>query len=278
MLTDDQTIEPADLDALRQARETLENPSLVIRLSSYFGMPVEAVTRELGKRAPAALSDAVAESSRKAVESAVKAAAWTLKSDDPMPPSTGLHTVAAATSGAVGGFFGIQGLVVELPVTTGIMFRSLADIARAEGESPREPETLINVLQVFAIGSGSTTEDDAAETSYYGARLALGKVVTEAMQYVAKHGVGNAAAPALVRLTTSIAARFGLVVTQKAMAQAIPVVGAVGGGLVNTVFISHFQDMARAHFTIRRLERKYSPGLVQEAYTGIKALPAPEEG
>lgn len=277
-LTDDQTIEPADLDALLQARETLENPSLVIRLSSYFGMPVEVVTRELGKRVPAALSDAVAESSRKAVESAVKAAAWTLKSDDPMPPSSGLHTVAAATSGAVGGFFGIQGLVVELPVTTGIMFRSMADIARAEGESPRDPETLINVLQVFAIGSGSTTEDDAAETSYYGARLALGKVVTEAMQYVAKHGVGNAAAPAFVRLTTSIAARFGLVVTQKAMAQAIPVVGAVGGGLVNTVFISHFQDMARAHFTIRRLERKYSPGLVQEAYTGIQALPAPEEG
>ncbi len=277
-LNDDPTIEPADLEALRQARETLENPSLVIRLSSYFGMPVEAVTRELGKRAPAALSDAVAESSRKAVESAVRAAAWTLKSDDPMPPSSALHTVAAATSGAVGGFFGIQGLVVELPVTTGIMFRSMADIARAEGESPRDPETLINVLQVFAIGSGSTTKDDAAETSYYGARLALGKVVTEAMQYVARHGVGNAAAPALVRLTTSIAARFGLVVTQKAMAQAIPVVGAVGGGLVNTVFISHFQDMARAHFTIRRLERTYSPGLVQRAYTGIPALPATDQG
>ena len=275
--SDDHAIEPADLEPLRQARETLENPSLVIRLSSYFGMPVEAVTRELGKRVPAALADTVAESSRKAVESALRAAAWTLKSDDPVPPSSGLHKVAAATSGAVGGFFGIQGLIVELPVTTGIMFRSMADIARAEGESPRDPETLINVLQVFAIGSGSTTKDDAAETSYYGARLALGKVVTEAMQYVARHGVGNAAAPALVRLTTSIAARFGLVVTQKAMAQAIPVVGAVGGGLVNTVFISHFQDMARAHFTIRRLERKYSPARIEEAYTRVRALPPPAD-
>ena len=274
---DDHTMEPADLEALRQARETLENPTLVIRLSSAFGMPVEAVTREIGKRAPATVSDAVAESSRKAIEGAVKAAAWTLRSDEPHPPSTKLHTVAAATSGAVGGFFGIQGLVVELPVTTGIMFRSMADIARAEGESPRDAETLINVLQVFAIGSGSTTKDDAAETSYYGARLALGKVVTEAMQYVAKHGVGNAAAPALVRLTTSIATRFGLVVTQKAMAQAIPVVGAVGGGLVNTVFISHFQDMARAHFTIRRLERKYSPERIHAMYSGLPALPAPEE-
>ncbi len=258
-----------ELEALRSARSTLENPSLIIRLSSAFGMPVEAVTRELGKRVPKPVADAVAESSRKAMESALKAALWTLKTDEPLPPSPKLHTVAAATSGAVGGFFGIQGLALELPVTTGIMFRSMADIARAEGESPRDAETLINVMQVFAIGSGATTKDDAAETSYYGARVALGKVVTEAMQYVAKHGVGNAAAPALVRLTTSIAARFGVVVTQKAMAQALPVVGAVGGGLVNTVFISHFQDMARAHFVIRRLERKYPAAVVQEAYAGL---------
>ena len=54
---------PADeLEALRGARETLENPSLIIRLSSAFGMPVEAVTRELGKRVPKPVADAVAES------------------------------------------------------------------------------------------------------------------------------------------------------------------------------------------------------------------------
>ena len=257
------------MERLREARGTLETPSLVIRLSSAFGLPVEAVMRELGKRVPTALADAVSESSQKAVEAALKGALWTLKTDEPLPPSPRLHTVAAATSGAVGGFFGIQGLVVELPVTTGIMFRSMADIARAEGESPREAETLINVMQVFAIGSGASSSDDAAETSYYGARVALGKVVSEAMQYVVKHGVGNAGAPALVRLTASIAARFGFVVTQKAMAQAIPVVGAVGGGLVNTVFISHFQDMARAHFTIRRLERKYTPDLVRDVYSAM---------
>ena len=38
----------APLISLAEARATLENPSLVIRLSSAFGMPVEAVTRELG--------------------------------------------------------------------------------------------------------------------------------------------------------------------------------------------------------------------------------------
>ena len=50
------------------------------------------------------------------------------------------------------------------------------------------------------------------------------------------------------------------------MAQTIPVIGAIGGGLINTVFISHFQDMARAHFTIRRLEREYGEDVIREAY------------
>jgi hypothetical protein len=50
------------------------------------------------------------------------------------------------------------------------------------------------------------------------------------------------------------------------MAQTIPVLGAIGGGLVNTLFISHFQDMARGHFAVRRLERKYGADIVQHAY------------
>ena len=50
------------------------------------------------------------------------------------------------------------------------------------------------------------------------------------------------------------------------MAQTIPVIGAIGGGLVNTIFISHFQDMARAHFAIRRLEREHGEDVVKQAY------------
>jgi len=97
-------------------------------------------------------------------------------------------------------------------------------------------------------------------------RVALSKAVTDALQYVAAHGAARTSAPALVRLITVLASRFGIVVTQKAMAQAIPLIGAVGGGLVNTVFISHFQDMARGHFVIRRLERRHGAEAVQAAY------------
>jgi len=260
-----------DLQILQDAYEKLENPSLAIRISSAVGMPVEAVTRELGRRAPDAIVDTVSKSTHKAIEFVLQSSMRSIKPDASAAASPRLHTAAAMTTGAVAGFFGLETLIVELPLTTGIMFRSIADIARAEGESPQDPETILNCMQVFALGSRATDKDDAAETSYYGVRVALSKAVTDALQYVAAHGAGSASAPALVRLISALASRFGIVVTQKAMAQTIPVIGAIGGGLVNTVFISHFQDMARAHFAIRRLERQYGAEAIREAYLQLSS-------
>jgi hypothetical protein len=265
------TLSADELATLEQAYLRLENPSLAIRLSSAVGMPVEAVTRELGKRAPDVVVDAVSKSTHKALELVLQSSMRSIKGDKQAPASPRLHTAAAMTTGAVAGFFGLETLIVELPLTTGIMFRSIADIARAEGESPQDPETLLNCMQVFAMGSRTSSEDDAAETTYYGVRVALSKAVTDALQYVAKQGMGSASAPALVRLISALASRFGIVVTQKAMAQTIPVIGAIGGGLVNTIFISHFQDMARGHFAIRALERRYGADVVQSAYLQLKS-------
>lgn len=45
-----------------------------------------------------------------------------------------------------------------------------------------------------------------------------------------------------------------------------PVFGALGGAAVNYAFIEHFQDVARGHFTVRRLERIYGKRLVRMEY------------
>jgi len=259
-----------ELSVLEEARTLLENPSLAVRLSAAVGMPVEAVAKELGKRAPQAVVRIVSQSAHKAIEFVLQSSLQSIAVQRDVPASPRLHTAAALTTGAVAGFFGLEALPVELPVTTAIMFRSIGDIARAEGESPDDPETMMNCIQVFAMGAGEPGADDAAETSYYGARLALGKAVTDALQYVASQGLGGAGAPVLVRLISVLARRFGVVVTQKAMAQAIPVVGAIGGGLVNTLFISHFQDMARGHFAVRRLERRHGEQRIAEAYRQLQ--------
>ena len=59
------------------------------------------------------------------------------------------------------------------------------------------------------------------------------------------------------------------IVTEKAAAQAIPAIGAAGGAIINTIFIDHFQEMARGHFIVRRLERKYGSEIVEETYKKI---------
>ena len=74
-----------------------------------------------------------------------------------------------------------------------------------------------------------------------------------------------------MRLITQIATRFSIPVTEKAAAQAVPIIGAAGGALINTLFIDHFQDTARGHFVVRRLERIYGKSLVRTAYEAMNA-------
>jgi hypothetical protein len=73
-------------------------------------------------------------------------------------------------------------------------------------------------------------------------------------------------APLFVRLVSKIASRFSLVVSEKAAAQAVPLVGAAGGALINTIFMDHFQNLARGHFIVRRIERMYGTEEVQRYY------------
>ncbi|MGA9817846.1 MAG: EcsC family protein [Pseudolabrys sp.] len=72
--------------------------------------------------------------------------------------------------------------------------------------------------------------------------------------------------PALVRFIAQVASRFGFVVTEKVAAQAVPIIGAVTGAVINYAFISHFQGVARGHFTVRRLERLYGKEMVDAEY------------
>ncbi|HEX5130411.1 MAG TPA: EcsC family protein, partial [Usitatibacter sp.] len=103
-------------------------------------------------------------------------------------------------------------------------------------------------------------------SGYFAARAALASAVTEATKYLAEKGLGKSGAPALVRLIALIGTRFGIVVSQKAAAQMVPVIGAAGGALINTIFIGHYQDMARGHFIVRRLEKIHGTEPVRIAY------------
>jgi len=250
----------SDLAALRSAAAALEHPGLAARLTNMVGKPIELI----GYALPASASQAITAATSKALEMALEVALRSMH-QAPRAGSQRLHKALATASGAVGGAFGLASLPIELPLSTIIMLRSIAEIARSEGEDLSDPEAALSCVQVFALG-GRPGSADASESGYFAVRGMLAKSVTQAARFVVERGVVEEGGPILVRFITQVASRFGLVVTQKLAAQAIPLVGALGGATVNYAFIQHFQEVARGHFTVRRLERAYGKEAVRKAY------------
>lgn len=238
----------------------LEYPSFAARLANLAGKPIELI----GYALPAGASRAISLATTKALAAALKVAVLTTQKQTGKK-SIALNRGLAVASGAVGGAFGFAGISVELPISTVIMLRSIVDIARIEREDLTDPESALSCIQVFALG-GRATAADATESGYFAVRGLLAKSLTEAARFVAERGIVEEGAPVLVRLLSQIASRFGVVVTQKIAAQAIPVIGALGGGAVNYAFVCHFQDVARGHFAVRRLERLYGKELIHQEY------------
>ena len=255
------TLSDADTQALRYAKSLLEHPGLAIKITNVIGMPIERALQWL----PGNWSDAVNRATRKALETALQAAVATLGDRTPRRASEFMHKLAVAAAGAGGGAFGLAGLPIELPLSTTIMLRSVADIARSEGEDLASTATKLACLEVFALG-GRTTSDDAGESTYFFMRAALARSVSQASEYLVGRTVIEESAPAVVQLISQLAGRFGVNVSEKVAAQAVPVIGAAGGATINLLFIDHFQDMARGHFIVRRLERQYGAQIVRNAY------------
>jgi hypothetical protein len=258
-------LDEEDRAALLAAVRCLEHPGFAARLTNLVGQPVELIGRAL----PPAATQAIAAGTTRALNAALRVALMTLKRA-PRARSPRLYATLATASGAAGGAFGLVGLPIELPVSTVIMLRAIAEIARHAGEDLTSPEAALACIQVFALG-GPRPGREAAESGYFAVRGVLAKSVSEAARYVAQRGLIEEGAPALVRLLNLIAARFGIAVTQKLAAQAIPVLGAVSGAAVNYAFIDHFQDLAAGHFTVRRLERLYGKDVVRKAYEELRA-------
>ncbi len=171
------------------------------------------------------------------------------------------HTVATGVSGAVTGLGGIATALVDLPVTTTLILRSIQQIAEGYGEDVSDEEVQAHCLAVFGFG-GPLTEDDQAETGLFASRLAItGTTVAETIK--------------------AVLPRFGVVVSDKLLAQATPLLGAIAGAAVNTAFSNYYQTMAHVHFRLRRLERVHDRDQVIACFERIlsnkraskKALP-----
>lgn len=263
---------PADLDALRHAKRVLENPGVAMRMASRLGVPFE----KLLARVPKAANGMIADATRTALEKCLSVALKTMGNEPVQAPVGGerrkpraggalLHKVAVATTGAAGGAFGLAALPFELPVTTTLMFRSISEIARAEGEDLSDQDAQMQCLMVLAMGGPSRADDDASY-GYFVVRGAVAQAVTNASSEALAKGFLPHGSASLLRAINAVAARFSVQVSEQVAAKSIPLLGAALGATVNTVFMGHYQDMARGHFTVRRLERQYGVEHVRALY------------
>jgi hypothetical protein len=254
-------LEESDLSDLRTAKSRLENPGLAIRIADLLGKPIDAGFKAL----PADWNRRALEIARKALLRGLNIAIRTLGESKTKRSRDRMHRILATGSGFAGGAAGLASLPLELPISTALMLRSIADIARSEGHDLSSIDVKLACLEVFALG-GRAPEDDLAEEGYWIVRAALAKSISEAASFIGKRGLAEESAPPIVRLLSAIASRFSIVITDEAAAKAVPFIGAVAGGAINLLFMQHFQQMARGHFVIKRLENQYGTHLVERAY------------
>lgn len=266
-----------DLSDIRQAITLLESPSIAIQLANLVGSPIEWSISKL----PSWVTNKVQRVVHSALHKSVDAALYTLDDAPKRAPSPKTHKLAAATSGAVSGFFGATGLLVELPISTTIMMRSVADIARSEGFSLSDFSVKAACVEVFALG-GRSKDDDAADSAYYASRAVLADMTKhttrELVELASKKGVektstkitSSQAGKTLAKLIDAVATRLGITITEKMAAQIVPIIGAASGAAINTLFIHHYQNMARGHFIIKRLEDKYGEEEIKSIYVQLK--------
>ena len=249
-----------DYKDLKMAAELLTTPSITAQISNIVGSPFEKIVEKLPTKIRNSIQEAVSSALHKAINGAVKT-----MDNKPTKSSTIKHKLMAAGSGALGGVFGAPALVLEIPISTTIIMRAVADIARSEGFDVNDMETKRMCLEVFSLG-GITKADDGSDTGYYFTRVALNEVMKsfnkELGKIIAKEGIVKGFSPAQVggvmaKLVEAVATKFGIVITGKIASQIVPVVGAVTGATINSLFVDYYQDMALGHFTIKRLEKKY---------------------
>ncbi len=160
---------------------------------------------------------------------------------------TRLHRLSASASGAMSGFAGLPGLLLDIPVTTALMLRSIAGIAREHGEDIATSDGKRACLEVLAQAAPRAGGDEA-ELGYWSARAGLSHLT-------------------IAVLIRTAAARLGVTLSEKLLAQAVPVAGAVAGAGLNWVFMGYYQEIAHVHFTIREVERRTGdPAIVRACF------------
>jgi hypothetical protein len=228
----------------------LDARGIVIRISEWVGGRLHGVGRRFAEVAPHLLGEDWHAHYQTLVEGALRNAyrvgTLGLDGESQRRPWRWFNKLVAAATGGASGLVGAPGIAADLPLTTCLMMRSIAEIARSHGEDLTTADTRQACIEVFAFG-GPEIEDENIDVAYWSIR----------------GGLSHASITLLIR---QVSARFGVMLSQKYLTQAVPLLGAAAGSTLNYVFMDYYQQMARVHFTLRELERRHDPDAVRACF------------
>jgi hypothetical protein len=256
-----------DHAALARAAGLLQQTSFAMKVADLVGRPVTRGLEMLPGFADRQLVRVIESAILKCLSIAIDS----LEGTPPSPPSRWVPRLVTGVAGGLGGLLGALALPIELPLTTTLMLQSIADIARHQGEDLARPEARLACLEVFALGDRRSGK--RADVGYYATRSMLAHLTADVTAIIIQRQTVDPTSPVATRMAGEIASRFGIAVSERIAASALPIIGALGGATVNMMFMSHFQQIAQGHFTIRRLERRYGNEAVRNLYRSIVVEP-----
>jgi hypothetical protein len=266
------TLTAEDLAALREAMELLEQDTFTETAMATVGRFIGGSLDVVGRFLPNAFRANGAAMLEGILARAFNRVVLTVDHDgkgltghrwlDAPLSSSWINGASAIAAGALGGVGGLATTAIELPVTTALLMRGIAQIAVREGEDLRTDEAKLECLKVFAFG-GRAAADDTADTGYYSVRLAVAEAVPKLAHKTLQE--------LLPKLLARVAERFSVPVTAKVSSQAAPGIGGAAGALINLAFVNHFERKALGHFRLRRLERTYGAAEIERRYEVLRA-------
>jgi hypothetical protein len=263
-MRDAQPIERTHLEELVRAVKRLEKITPSGRYADIAGRNLESALARL----PKPVRRRVDRSIEKTVLYCFQFVLMAHTSRTGRPPRRRLGIALAGLSGGVGGAFGAAGLFIELPLITLLILRSIAEIARHSGEDLTTVEGRLACLEVLALGARASVREKAG---YFATRAKLARLTGGAASLFVEQGIASVSSPVLARMLTEVLGRFGVAYSERTLIGSLPLVGAMASGAANALFMRYFQNLAVAHFTVRRLERQYDAVTIGRYYTAISA-------
>jgi len=202
------------------------------------------------RRLPEGWRDDIVHKIHETLEFALKVSIARMDDQPGRKSSGGRYTAIAVATGAGGGAFGLASVLAELPITTGLILRSIADIGRSCGERLDDPEFRATCVEVFAYGTPLDEEDE--EIAFILARVGAIESASKISELVGK-----------------IAVRYAATLAPKIAAMSVPVTGAVLGAGVNWAYMNFYQSVARVLFMLLLIERKHDPAQVRSCFSSL---------